>query len=60
MYVLGQDREQMGDKSNISLLFWLFISVVQLCLTLCNPMNCSMSGFPVLHYFLEFAQTPVH
>ena len=27
---------------------------------LCHPMVCSMSGFPVLHYFLEFAQTHVH
>ena len=23
-------------------------------------MDCSMSGFPVLHYLLEFAQTYVH
>ena len=30
------------------------------CLTLCNPMDYSMPGFPVLHYFLEFAQTQVH
>ena len=28
--------------------------------TLCDPMNCSMSGFLVLHYFLVFAQTYVH
>ena len=34
-------------------------SVTQSCLTLCNPMDCSMPGFPVLHYFLEFAQTLV-
>ena len=27
---------------------------------LCNPMDCSMSGFPVLHYLLEFVQTHVH
>ena len=27
---------------------------------LCNPMDCSMPGFPVLHHFLEFAQTHVH
>ena len=33
-------------------------SVTQLCPTLCNPMDCSMPGFPVLHYLLEFAQTP--
>ena len=34
--------------------------VAQLCLTLCSPMNCSMSGFSVLYYLLEFAQTHVH
>ena len=27
---------------------------------LCSPMNCSISGFPVLHYLLEFVQTHVH
>ena len=27
---------------------------------LCNPMDCSTRGFPVLHYLLEFAQTYVH
>ena len=27
--------------------------VAQLCLTLCNPMDCSTAGFPVLHYILE-------
>ena len=26
---------------------------------LCNPMDCSTPGFPVLHYLLEFAQTQV-
>ena len=30
-------------------------SVVKLCLTLCDPMDCSMPGFPVLQYLLEFA-----
>ena len=29
-------------------------SVVKSCPTLCNPMDCSMSGFPVLHYLPEF------
>ena len=32
-------------------------SVAQLCPTLCNPMDCSMPGFPVLHNLPEFAQT---
>ena len=34
-------------------------SVTQPCPTLCNPMHCSMPGFPILHYLLEFAQTHV-
>ena len=34
--------------------------VIKLCLMLCNLMNCSVPGFPVLHYPLEFAQTHVH
>ena len=34
-------------------------SVAKACLTLCNPMGCSIPGFPVLHYHLEFAQTHV-
>ena len=33
-----------------------FSSVVQLCPTLCNPMDCSTPGFFVLHYLPEFAQ----
>ena len=28
--------------------------------TLCDPMDSSMPGFPVLHYLLKFAQTHVH
>ena len=35
-------------------------SVAKLCLILYIPMDCSMPGFPVLHYLLEFAQTHVH
>ena len=34
--------------------------VSQLCPTLCNPMDCSTPGFPVLHYLTDFAQTHVH
>ena len=32
--------------------------VAKSCLTLCHPTDCSTPGFPVLHYLLEFAQTP--
>ena len=35
-------------------------SVTKLYLTLCDPMNCSTLGFPVLHYLLEFAQNHLH
>ena len=35
-------------------------SVAQLCLTLCDSMDCSMPGFPVLHHLLELTQTHVH
>ena len=47
---------------NFQVRFWLvlFSSVAQLCLTLCNPTDCSTPGFPVLHQLLELAQTPVH
>ena len=34
-------------------------SLAKLCVTLCDPMNCSLPGFPILHYLLEFAQTHV-
>ena len=35
-------------------------SVTQSCLTLCNPMDSSMPGFPVFYHLLELAQTHVH
>ena len=34
---------------------WNIVAVVQLCPTLCDPMDCSTPGLPVLHYLLEFA-----
>ena len=45
----------MGNLKN----FCCF-SVTQLCLTLCNPMDCSTPGFPVLHHLPELAQIYVH
>ena len=35
-------------------------SVAQTCPTLCDPMDCSTPGFPVLHHLLHLAQTHVH
>ena len=35
-------------------------SVTKSCLTLCNPMDCSTPGFPVLHHLHELTQIHVH
>jgi len=35
-------------------------SVIKLCPTFCNPTDCSILGFPVLHYLLGFVQTHLH
>ena len=37
-----------------------FSSVTQSCLTLCDPVNCSMPGLSVHHRCPEFTQTHVH
>ena len=37
-----------------------FSSVIQLCQTLCNPMNRSTPGLPVYHQLPEPTQTHVH
>ena len=38
----------------------LFSSVTHSCQTLCNPMDCSMPGFPVHHQLPELTQIHVH
>ena len=42
------------------LLLVQFSSVAQLCLTLCDPMDCSKPGFPVHHQLPEPTQIHVH
>ena len=41
--------------------YWVIVccSVAKLCPTLCDPMDCSTPGFPVLHYLPEFIHTHV-
>ena len=59
MLILKSDREQ-------KLVFLLmackhqFSSVTQSCLTLWDPMDCSMPGLPVHHQLPEFTQIHVH
>ena len=43
-----------------SCVFLVQFSSAQLCLTLCDPVDCSMPGFPVHHQLLELTQTHVH
>ena len=52
-----------GHSTSILRLYWHFIcicSVAQSCLTLWDPMDCSMPGFHVHYQLLEPAQTQVH
>ena len=45
------------------LIFWIsihFSSITPSCLLLCDPMNCSMPGFPLHHQFPGLTQTQVH
>ena len=37
-----------------------FSSVAQSCPILCNPIDCSMPGFPLHHQLLELTQAHVH
>ena len=40
---------------------WIqFSSVAQLCLTLCDPTDCSMPGLPVHYQLLELAPIHIH
>ena len=49
-----------SEKIYIGKLSVQFSSVSQLCLTLYDPMNCSMPGLPVHHQLPESTQTHVH
>ena len=61
LWLLISSREATSFLENVSKLTFCFCcSVVKLCPTLCDPMNCNTPGFPVLHYLPEFAQTQVH
>ena len=56
-------RKRFGGEVRLELSVFGRIAVVQVsksCPPLCDPMDYSIPGFPVLHYLLEFAQTHVH
>ena len=53
---LDQWAKALADDSHIS----QCSSVIQLCPTLCDPINRSTPGLPVHHQLPEFTQTHVH
>ena len=50
----------MEQHNSVSENLRQFSAVIQLCLTICKPMDCSTPGFPVHHHLSELAQTHVH
>ena len=54
------DQTSQSQREWILNIHWKFSSVAQSCLTLCDPMDCSMPGLPVHHQLPEFTQTHVH
>ena len=51
------DRGHLLGLTPSVVICWCYCSVTQSRLTLCDPMDCSTPGFPVLHHLLELAQT---
>ena len=56
--LIGRDR--YGSIDIYPQVHYCCCSVTQLCPTLCDSMDCSTPGFPVLHQLPELAQTHVH
>ena len=64
-YVLSAPSLRSLAGPGALVLVWLFnlpqfSSIAQSCLTLCDPMGCSTSGFLVHHRLPELAKTHVH
>ena len=55
----AKEKEIKGLSESIYDHTRCYRSVTMSCLTLCDPMDCSTPGFPVLHHLLEFAETHV-
>ena len=53
--ILESTKSLHGDIVGV-----VVVQSLKLFLTLCNPMDCSMPGIPVLHYLPDFAHTHDH
>ena len=59
---MGSDMIMTAETALVrsTLLSCCCCSAAQSCPTLCDPMDCSTPGFPVLHDLPEFSQTHAH
>ena len=62
IHIISPQSEMLGHNvthlmSHITVA--LLLSSNSMWPTLCDPMDCSTPGFPVLHHLLEFSQTHV-
>ena len=55
-WVNGCEPDSICSQFCLLQFSWVALS----CLTLCNPMDCSTSDFPVHHQLPDFAQTHIH
>ena len=60
LYLWGGCRKMKKKDDLFQSLCCCCCSVIESCPTLCDPMDCSMPGFPVLHHLPKFVQTHVH
>jgi len=54
------NAKESSKYCTIALISVPFSSVAQSCLTLCDPVDCSMTGLLFHHQFLKFIHTHVH
>ena len=63
-----QGEEKAFTKTQTEVIWWgegaftlnCSFLVAKLSLSLCNLVDCSTPGFPVLHHLLEFVQNRIH
>ena len=55
---VAKSRTRLNKFSRVCV--YQFSSVAQLCLTLCDSVDCSTPGFPVYHHLPELTQTHGH
>ena len=53
-----QNKIEKLSVGNVLVFFCCLVA--KSCPTLCNPIDCSTPGFPILHHLLELAQTHAH